>query len=237
MHISNTAPVRLRNAVAFAAALLAFATGLGGCSMVGRVRGDAWDPAVPEPLPARPAANGGIYQSGYDVQLFENSVAHRIGDILTIRMVESTDASKSTSTTTKKASTAAITGPTVAGRPITIGGTEVLSGGMDSSTKFDGSGASKQSNSLNGTVSVTVVQRLDNGNLVVRGEKWITINQGREFVRLSGIIRPVDIDPDNSIASSKVANARIAYSGKGAVADSAAPGLLARFFNSSWMPF
>jgi flagellar L-ring protein precursor FlgH len=84
---------------------------------------------------------------------------------------------------------------------------------------------------------VTVVQRLDNGNLVVRGEKWITINQGREFVRVSGIIRPIDIDPDNSIPSSRVANARIAYSGKGAVADSAAPGLLARFFNSPWTPF
>lgn len=208
-----------------------------GCSALLRGHHEAWDPAVPEALPERPAANGAIYQVGYDVQLFENSVAHRIGDILTIRMVENTDASKSTSTTTKKSTSAAIKGPTIAGRPITIGGTEVLSGGLDSATKFDGSGASRQSNSLNGTLTVTVVQRLENGNLVVRGEKWITINQGREFVRLSGIVRTVDIDPDNSIPSSRVANARIAYSGKGAVADSAAPGLLARFFNSPWMPF
>ena len=219
------------------AALTMFAANLGGCALLKHTRGEAWDPAVPEALPARPAPSGAIYQAGYDVQLFENSIAHRIGDILMIRMVESTDASKSTSTTTKKSSSADITGPTVAGRPITIGGTEVLKGGMDSSSKFDGSGASRQSNSLNGTLSVTVVQRLDNGNLMVRGEKWITINQGREFVRLSGIVRPIDIDPDNSIPSSKVANARIAYSGKGVVADSAAPGLLARFFNSSWMPF
>ena len=209
---------------------------LGGCAFIRHGGDRAWEATAPEPLPPRPAANGAIFQSGYDLQLFENSVARRIGDILTIHLVESTGATKSASTATKKASTAAIAGPSLLGRAITIGGKQVLAANTDSTTQFDGSGSSKQSNSLDGTLSVTVVQRLDNGNLVVRGEKWITINQGQEFVRLSGIVRPVDIDPDNSIVSSKVANARIAYSGHGAVADATAPGLLARFFNSKWAP-
>ena len=220
--------------------VLAFAVlvapALTGCSALRARESGAWAAAEPEPLPPRPAANGAIYQAGYDLQLFENPVARRIGDILTVLLVESTDASKKSSTTTKKSSSADIKGPTVLGRQITMGGTEILSAGLDSASKFDGAGASSQSNSLDGTLSVTVVQRLENGNLVVRGEKWITINQGREFVRLSGIVRPVDIAPDNSISSSKVANARIAYSGRGAVADATAPGFLARFFNSKWTP-
>ena len=73
--------------------------------------------------------------------------------------------------------------------------------------------------------------------LQVRGQKWIAINQGKEYVRIQGYIRPIDIQPDNSIESTKVANASISYGGKGPVASASAPGLLARFFNSKWMPF
>ena len=83
-----------------------------------------------------------------------------------------------------------------------------------------------------GNVTVTVARRLANGNLVVRGQKWIEINQGREFVRIQGVIRPIDINPDNSIPSYKVANATIAYGASGALADANRPGLLSRFFNS-----
>jgi flagellar L-ring protein FlgH len=84
---------------------------------------------------------------------------------------------------------------------------------------------------------VTVAQRLSNGNLLVRGQKWIAINQGKEYVRIQGIVRPIDIDPDNSISSLKVADARISYGANGALADANKPGLLARFFNMPWMPF
>ena len=191
----------------------------------------------PEESPQATAGNGAIYQTGHDIALFENSVARRVGDTLTIRLNESTNASKSSSTTTKKASSAEITGPTVAGRPVTVNGVEVLSGGMDSETAFDGQGDSSQSNRLSGEITVTVAQRLANGNLLVRGQKWIAINQGKEYVRVQGIVRPIDIDPDNSISSLKVADAMISYGGKGALADANAPGLLARFFNSKWMPF
>jgi flagellar L-ring protein precursor FlgH len=191
----------------------------------------------PEPMPSETQGNGAIYQVGHDVALFENAVAHRVGDTLTIRLNESTNASKSATTSTKKSSSVDLPGPTIAGRPVTVNGTPVLQMGIDNETEFDGEGASKQSNQLQGYITVTVAQRLSNGNLLVRGQKWIAINQGKEFVRLQGIVRPIDIDPDNSISSLKVADAMISYGGKGTLADANSPGLLARFFNLSWLPF
>ena len=191
----------------------------------------------PEEPPQATAGNGAIYQVGHDIALFENSVARRVGDTLTIRLNESTNASKSSSTTTKKKTAAELSGPTVAGRPVTVNGVEVLTAGVDNETTFDGQGGSSQSNKLSGEVTVTVAQRLPNGNLLIRGQKWIAINQGKEYVRVQGIVRPIDIDPDNSISSLKVADAMISYGAKGALADANAPGLLARFFNSPWLPF
>ena len=223
---------RFKNALQLLVACVA----LSGCAHFHHADlADAGD--LPPDLPERKSNHGAIYQEGYDLPLFENSVAHRVGDLVTVRLVESTDATKSSSTSTKKSTAAKLPGPTIAGRPITLNGTEILAASLANDTKFEGAGTSKQSNSLQGDVTVTVVKRLANGYLVIRGEKWITINQGREFVRLSGIIRAIDIDPNNSIASSKVANARISYAGKGSLADANSPGLLARFFNSPRMPF
>ena len=202
-------------------------------------RGDdvRYDPVMPLAAESQPVTDGAIWHDGHDIPLFENAVARNVGDILTIRLVESTDASKSSSTTTKKASKADLPGPTIAGRPVTVNGTQILSAGMGNETSFNGEGASRQSNSLDGQVTVSVVRRLPNGNLLIRGEKLITINQGREFLQLQGIVRSIDILPDNTISSTKVANALITYSGKGAVANASAPGLLARFFNSPRTPF
>lgn len=191
----------------------------------------------PEPPPSAAQANGAIYQAGHDIALFENSVARRVGDTLTVRLNERTNASKSSSTTTKKSTSANLPGPTIAGRPVTVHGTEVLTMGVENEAEFDGEGDSRQSNRLEGDITVTVAQRLPNGNLLVRGQKWIAINQGKEYVRIQGIVRPIDIDPDNSISSLKVADAMISYGGKGALADANTPGLLARFFNLPWMPF
>jgi flagellar L-ring protein precursor FlgH len=113
----------------------------------------------------------------------------------------------------------------------------ILNNSINDASKFDGEGASKQSNSLTGYVTVTVARVLPNGNLFVKGEKWIGINQGREYVRLSGVIRPIDLAADNSISSHKVANVNVSYGGKGALADANAQGWLSRFFNSPWTPF
>lgn len=182
-------------------------------------------------------ANGAIYQPGRDIALFENATARRIGDIVTVRLVERTDASKSSSTTLRKSTAAELSGPIVAGRPVTVNGTEVLRGSIGNDSSFDGEGGSQQSNRLIGDVTVTVVKRLPNGNLLVKGQKWLSLNQGKEYVRLEGVIRPIDIEPDNSVPSFKVAHARIAYGARGALADANRPGWLARFFNSPWTPF
>jgi flagellar L-ring protein precursor FlgH len=191
----------------------------------------------PEPAPAQAQANGAIYQEGHDVALFENSVARRVGDTLTIRLNERTNASKSSTTSTSKSTNIDLPGPTIAGRPVTANGVPILETSVNNQADFDGEGTSAQSNRLEGDVTVTVAQRLSNGNLLVRGQKWITINQGQEFVRIQGIVRPIDIDPDNSISSLKVADAMIAYGGKGAIANANSPGLLSRFFNLPFLPF
>ena len=107
----------------------------------------------------------------------------------------------------------------------------------DNDASFAGNGASKQSNALDGAISVTVAKRFNNGNLLVRGQKWIAINSGKEFVRVQGIVRPSDIAPDNSVVSWKVADAYISYGGQGTVANASKPGWLFRFFNSPHTPF
>jgi flagellar L-ring protein FlgH len=195
-----------------------------------------FDATWPEEIANEVVANGAIYQAGRDRALFENSVARRVGDTVTINLQESTAAQKSSSTKTSKSSKIEMPGPTIAGGPVTLGGREILDMGIDNSREFDGSGDSQLSNKLQGSITVTVAKRLPNGNLLVRGQKWIGINQGREFIRIQGVIRPVDILPDNSIPSYKVADASISYGGQGALADANRPGLLARFFNSSWNP-
>ena len=188
-----------------------------------------------EPVPA--ATNGSIYQVGREVTLFQNPVARHVGDVVTIILNEATDASKSAVTTTTKATTDTLPGVSVLGKPVTIKGNPVLSANLNDASKFDGEGDSKQSNSLTGYVTCTVTKVLPNGNLYVKGEKRIWINQGQESILLSGVVRPIDLAPDNSVSSSRVANARISYGGKGAINDANAQGWLARFFNSSWTPF
>ncbi len=188
-----------------------------------------------EPVP--PTGNGAIYQVGRDVALFENPVARHVGDIVTIVLSEATNAQKSATTTTQKATSDTLPGMSLLGSPVTIHGSSVLSANINDTSKFNGGGNSAQSNSLTGFITATVAKVLPNGNLYVKGEKKLWINQGQENVVLSGVIRPIDLSPDNSISSAKVAGARISYGGKGAIADANAQGWLSRFFNSPWTPF
>ena len=187
--------------------------------------------------PAPQPSNGAIYQSNREVALFENPIAHHVGDIVTIVLNEQTAAQKSSSTNTNKSTADTLPGMTILGKALTVHGVPVMSNSIADSAKFAGEGDSAQSNSLQGYITVTVQKVLPNGNLYVKGEKWIGINQGSEYVRVTGVIRPIDLASDNSIPSSQVANARIAYGGKGALADANAQGWLSRFFNSPWTPF
>jgi len=187
--------------------------------------------------PVAPASNGAIYQVGRDVDLFENPIARHVGDVVTIVLNEATNAQKSATTKTQKSTSDTLPGMSLFGSPVTIHGASVLSGTLNDAGKFDGEGNSAQSNSLTGYITTTVARVLPNGNLYIKGEKKIWINQGQENVVLSGVIRPVDLAPDNTISSSRVANARITYGGKGALNDANTAGWLSRFFNAPWTPF
>jgi flagellar L-ring protein precursor FlgH len=101
---------------------------------------------------------------------------------------------------------------------------------------FEGDARANQSNNLVGNISVTVIHVLPNNNLVVRGEKWLTLNNGDEYIRLTGIVRPADVNPANEVVSTKIANARIQYSGTGAFSRAQTQGWLGKFFNSKWWP-
>ena len=193
---------------------------------------DPFAATLPEDYTEQSEGNGAIFRTGHDRPLFENSIAHRVGDTLTVSLVENTAAQKSSTTTTAKQTSVDITAPTFGGKaPIK----EFGIGGSSNNT-FGGAGDSAQSNKLNGFLTVTVAKRLSNGNLLVRGQKWIGINQGREYVRIQGIVRPADIQPDNTVLSYKIADASISYGAQGVLADANRPGLMARFFNSKWNP-
>lgn len=214
--------------------VIGLALTLAGCVMPPRV--EDYSATYPDEPAAPQATNGSLFNANH-VALFENPVAHRVGDIVTIRLVENTAASKSSSTSTKKSTGVDVGVSNLFGQPVTVNGTNVLGAGMDNNSEFSGEGNSQQSNKLAGDITVTVAKRYANGNLLVRGQKWISINQGKEFVRIQGLIRQVDVQPDNSVLSTQVADATISYGGQGALADANAKGWLARFFDSPLTPF
>lgn len=199
---------------------------------------DEYRPVAPiAPTPAA-ANNGAIFQGSQGQGLFEDYKARRVGDLVTVQLAEKTNAKKSSATTTSKASdmSADIGNITVAGKTLLEGDVSLLGASTTGERTFDGSGDSSQSNQLTGEITVTVAEVLPNGNLVVQGEKWLGINQGSEFVRLRGIIRPVDISTSNTVQSTQIANAQVYYGGTGALQDSNAQGWLSRFFNSPIWP-
>ncbi len=195
----------------------------------------------PEMLP--PATQGAIYQAGQEISLFQDAKARRVGDILTVVLVEQTSASKSADTSTSKKQDVALANPTLFGAPLSFnmpGNSKrdlTLETGVTGTRDFTGAGDSNQSNKLDGNVTVTVAEVLSNGNLIVRGEKRVTINKGDEFIQFSGIVRPVDIGPDNTVLSTLVADAKISYTGTGEIDSANSTGWLARLFNSAWWPF
>ena len=221
-------------AIAVLGALLCFA--VSGCGLLPSRH-------KPEPVAARvlpppaPRTDGAIYQAGQQMELFADLKARRIGDVLTIRLTESTAASKSATTKTSKTTGVTNTGPTLFGRTPTAGGQPLYTTNLAGADSFAGSGASTQGNTFTGSLTVTVVEVQPNGNLVIQGDKTLKLNQGDEFVHLSGVVRRADIATDNTVTSDKVADAHISYSGKGVIDSSNRMGWLARFFNSAWAPY
>jgi flagellar L-ring protein precursor FlgH len=212
-------------------------SGLAACGLLPSVHHKP-DPVVPRVLPPpTPRTDGAIYQSGQQIELFADLKARRVGDVLTIRLTEATNASKSAVTKTTKTTAVNNTGPTVLGRTITTGGVPIFTTTLAGADSFDGEGSSTQSNTLAGSLTVTVMEVQMNGNLLVQGDKTLKLNQGDEFVHVSGVVRVADIQADNTVTSDRVSDAHISYSGKGVINSSNKMGWLARFFNSAFAPY
>lgn len=173
--------------------------------------------------------NGAIYNSETVLPLFETPRARHAGDIVTVILMEKTDAQKRAITRSRKNDKTQIVNAAFLGRPISFGSGYSLDFDLNAKRQFEGEGQSVQNNKLAGSISVTVNKVLANGSMMIQGEKWIRINQGNEYVRLSGIIRPQDIRPDNTILSDRIANARISYGGTGQINNTNAQGWFARF--------
>lgn len=176
---------------------------------------------------AAPEANGAIFQAatGY-AALHEGWRARRVGDPLTIVLVERTAASKSASSKLDSGGGFGLTPPSTG--PLSLfKSTDASASGT---RNFTGAGTTDQANSLTGAISVTVAKIYPNGTLLVQGQKHVTLNRGDEVVQIKGIVRTADIDLDNSVPSTRVADAQIAYTGKGDVARASRQGWLSRFF-------
>lgn len=176
---------------------------------------------------------GSLYDSGVTPSIFEDHRARRVGDILTLMLSESTSSSKTLGTNIKKEGSSSMTGSASFGSS----DGQTLATSAAGARDFKGAADSSQSNSLNGSISITVTDVLPNGVLAIRGEKWITLNRGKEYIRISGLLRPMDIQPDNTVMSSKLADARITYSGTGELADSNQIGWVDRIMMSPFWPF
>ena len=227
----------LRWLVALLPALL-----LGACAGTALPKG----PLASLPIPAEPAsvdahaANGAIWQPDTNVALFEDSRAHRVGDLITILIQENANATKSTNTTINKSDSIDAGITSLFGIVPSFGqhnGTPFSpSLGASSAQKFGGNGATAQSNTFTSTLQATVVRVMSNGNLEISGQKEVMLNGGHEYIRVAGVVRAADVSPQNTVSSTQIADARVEYSGNGSVYDAARVPLLARFFLSLW-PF
>lgn len=193
-------------------------------------------PILPEMDDEPLVPTGSLFRVNYVNNIYSDSKAHRVGDIISVILSESTQAQKNAKTELTKENSATL-------NPITgFGGAAInikkqaIQFGYNQTSDFSGDSKANQGNSLSGNISVHVLRVLPNGNLMIRGEKWMSLNNGDEYIRLTGIVRSEDISSSNTVTSSKVANARIQYAGTGAFADTQEQGWLSKFFSSSWWP-
>ena len=196
---------------------------------------------VHQPMTARPApriesaaTTGSIYQAGVSRTLFEDRRARYVGDTMTIAIAEATNASTKSNTKASRDSSISASVPTISGLP----GKTFQGMGLSatSANSLDGKGESAANNVFTGNITVTVVEVLPNGNLLVSGEKQVSIGAGTEYIRLSGVVNPYFISAANTISSANVADARIEYKESGVISEAQVMGWLARFF-MSFMPF
>ncbi len=223
--------------VCHSAAVAVFALVASGCVMQSAPQpNDPYYAPVLQPQQlSAPPTNGSLYSESTALSLYEDHKARRVGDILTVELREATTSSKSSTTGVTKESAISIPD---AGTLGTLLGTDLnILTDLAGEREFSGEADADQRNRLQGEISVTVVDVYPNGTMAVRGEKWMTLNHGDEYIRISGLVRPQDVSPDNTVISTRIANARISYSGTGTLASSQQMGWVSRFFNSPIWPF
>ena len=208
---------------------------LQGCTVLNRERpmpdDPAYAPVLAETMMQRDADSGAIYQTSRNYSLYGDTIALNVGDVLTVTLQEATQASKTAESSITKDNEVTLPEPTVLERT-NLG----LATNFNMERDFEGSAEADQSNRLDGSITVTVTEVLPNGVLRIRGEKWLSLTNGDEYIRLTGMVRPQDISPDNMVASNRIADARIAYGGTGDFDQANQMGWLARFFSSEWFP-
>ena len=215
-------------------AFLFLSAALGACTTVPPTNVHQPMTARPQPRPDNLAATGSIYQAGYSRTLFEDRRARYVGDTMTISIAEANNASSKSNTKASRATSTTASIPTVQGLPGKS--LQGLSLSANSSNSLDGKGETAANNVFTGSITVTVIEVLGNGNLLVSGEKQVAIGDNTEYIRLSGIVNPYYINSANSISSSQVADARIEYKERGVISEAQVMGWLARFFMSA-LPF
>ncbi len=196
-----------------------------------------YKPVWPEVAAPQPVSAGSLFTTSRNLELFDDRRASAVGDVVTIVLEESTRSSKSAETSLKKETSNELLNPKILGSLVQGNGDNNIFNSIESSTEFTGEGESDQSNSLTGTITAVVANVLPNGLLLVQGEKWFQLNRGEEYVRVSGLVRPEDITGTNTVSSLRLADARIAYSGTGELAQANEAGWLTRFFFGSVYPF
>ena len=188
----------------------------------------------PSEAPVARQPTGSIYNGVQSENWFGRGRNFQVGDVITVLLDERTQGSRSTSTNVSREASNNVIPSGMAGR--LISGRAAL-GGLnlnEASTTAAGSGTADQAASLTGSLAVSVVEVLPNGNLVVRGEKQLSLSEGSEVIQVSGVIRPQDVSPNNTVLSRRLAHSQIAYRGSGDLAAAAQPGwgtkLLTRFW-------
>jgi len=216
----------------------ALAAVLTGCASMDEVPVSTIDhsPVAPLPRAVPQAATGGIYRPGASEGLVGRVRRFEPGDVLTVLLNESTQAARAA---TANVSRAAKNDTVTAGMTNRIARINPALSGLNlnaANIESKGEGSADQSASLTGSITVTVVEVQPNGNMVVRGQKQMSLTQGSEIIQVSGIVRPEDVAPNNTVQSRRLADARFAYQGGGEIASATRAGWGTRAILKFW-PF
>lgn len=176
--------------------------------------------------PAPVYTEGSLWSTTRAGSLFEDTRARRVGDLVMVRVVENASGTKNASTKTARSSSLSTGINTFFSAPVTGRNLDV---GV--TNEYDGSGRTVRSGQLNAQVAAVVIELLANGNLVIEGSRNIQVNEEVQIIKLTGVVRPVDISTDNVVLSSRIADAQITYTGEGIVGEKTSPGWFARIFD------